>query len=111
MLERWKKAVVHLEGATDSVSMNESIQRIEELHKLHKTGQVSPEDLLEELDRGHRDLRYQGTAVFLEHEERRYLITARHVLHDRKAHDKKSKKRNKRQAKAGRTMLQPTLWK
>jgi hypothetical protein len=29
-----------------------------------------------------RDIRYQGTAIFLKHEGRHFLLTARHVLHD-----------------------------
>ena len=81
-LERWKKAVVHLEGAADSQSIEQHLQRLQGLRREHEEGHISIEEMAQEQQRGSRDMRYHGTAVFLKHESRRYLLTARHVLHD-----------------------------
>jgi hypothetical protein len=60
-LEEWKKAVVHLEAAADEATFEERM--------------ASP--LL-----GGRDLRFGGTALYVRDGEKRYLVTARHVLTD-----------------------------
>jgi hypothetical protein len=83
MLERWKKAVLHLEGATDEESPHEQFRRMIELQKAEEEGRVTPEEIMTELNPGIKTLRYHGTAVFLAHEGKRYLLTARHVLHDK----------------------------
>lgn len=83
--ERWKKAVVHLETATDSSSPYESWAELAERHRQRVKGDISVDEYLQhekDLSSGHRDLRYTGTAVFLEDDGRRYLLTARHVLYD-----------------------------
>jgi hypothetical protein len=84
MYDKWKKAVVHLEGATDSQSSSERMAALEKLHAELKAGGSPTEEQLAELSRGSRDVRSQGTAVFLRDDTTgsRYLIAARHVLHD-----------------------------
>ncbi len=67
--------MVHLECAADSV-------RIDSLWKKLSEGEISREEFEKQLSGGTRDIRYHGTGVFLKHNERRYLITARHVLWD-----------------------------
>jgi Trypsin-like peptidase domain len=59
MLEKWKRAVIHLECATDSEQPSQDM-------RIPTT----------------RDIRFHGTALFLTHENRRYLLTARHVIWD-----------------------------
>lgn len=82
MLEKWKKAVVHIEGAANSVSLQERIASWQELPDKIERGEVSHEELVQIIQAGSRDIRYRGTAVFLQHENNRYLLTARHIIHD-----------------------------
>jgi hypothetical protein len=79
MHERWKRAVIHLEGAADSESARQRARRWQELPQ-----QTPDADRVqaESASKGSRDVRYQGTAIFLLHEGRHFLLTARHVLHD-----------------------------
>ena len=63
-MEIWKKAVIHLEGATDIETVRERIRSSDSL-----------------TDEANED-RYWGTSVFLLHRGQRYLITPRHVVHD-----------------------------
>ena len=84
-LERWKNAVIQLEGATDSIPFLERSQRWVELSDKLREGKISSDEFIRashEIDIGSRDIRYQGSAIFLEHEGRHYLMTARHVLFD-----------------------------
>ncbi len=81
-MEKWKKAVVHLECATDSEQFQDQRKRIDSLfQKLHE-GEISKEDFLEQISGKTRDIRFHGSAIFLKYNKRRYLITARHVLWD-----------------------------
>ncbi|MDC7770349.1 serine protease [Priestia megaterium] len=94
--EDWKKAIVHLEGATDSVSWEEKQRLIDELRGAIKSKEDIDEHELftmetEIMGKGSRDLRYQGTAIFLEHESRRYLVTARHVIEDKLSAERDNK--------------------
>lgn len=82
MLEAWKKAVVHLESATDSEHFYDRIKRMDELREQLDRGEITQEDFGNELIGRTRDLRYHGTALFISHEDRRYLLTARHVVFD-----------------------------
>jgi len=84
VLERWKNAAIHLEGVTDEQSRYERDRRVAEMGERINQGYVTPEDaqLLNQLNRGSTLTGAQGTAVFLSHEGKRYLLTARHVLHD-----------------------------
>jgi S1-C subfamily serine protease len=78
--DKWKKAVVHLECATDSVDY---VKSVSEIMKKLQSGEKSFDEYAEAIQQvPTRDIRYQGTAFFLEHESRRYLLTARHVVFD-----------------------------
>ena len=73
ILQRWKRAVVHLEGAGShhiSYSLGDDIP-------------VEAEAYLEQLTSRHK--RRFGTAVFLEHGGAHFLLTARHVMRDEDA--------------------------
>jgi hypothetical protein len=74
----WKKSVVHIECVTDSEKMDlkwrDFVRRV-------RDGKANKEEFLN-MKWTLRDLRYRGTAVFVEHKERYYLVTARHVVHD-----------------------------
>jgi len=80
MLERWKKAVVHLECARDSQSYDERRRRDDELFASLRKGEITQEAWAEAMKGGSRDVRFHGTALFVSHEGRRFLLTARHVL-------------------------------
>jgi len=82
MLKKWKKAVIHLECATDSEHFYDLIRRIDELREKLDRGEISLQDFGNELITKSRDIRYHGTALFIIHKDRRYLLTARHVLFD-----------------------------
>jgi hypothetical protein len=78
-IEMWKKAVVHIEGAADSAvaqarrdSIWEASRAIEDPGKWH--------ELMSQMPAG-RDVRTHGTAVFIRRNGKRFLVTARHVLH------------------------------
>jgi hypothetical protein len=83
VLRKWKQAVVHLEGATSSVDF---VSRWRELTDRLQKGEISVEQMMkeeiEDFAKGNRDIRFQGTATFLEHNEHYFLLTARHVLFD-----------------------------
>ncbi|NJJ37846.1 trypsin-like peptidase domain-containing protein [Paenibacillus apii] len=81
-LEKWKKACVNIEGATDSA---EYVSNERELRKRFFNRELSPEEYSEEMRRigESRGLRMHGTAIYLKHEDKKYLITARHVLFDK----------------------------
>ena len=82
MLERWKNAVVHLECVRNSVSFEDHFERKSELQAQLDNGEISVDVFDEVSHRGIRDVRFHGTALFILHEGRRYLLTARHVLFD-----------------------------
>lgn len=86
-LEEWKKAVVHLECAADSISSDDRASQFFSLVEQLKNGEITQEEYIAKLskdyNKGIRDIRYQGTAIFLEHESKRYLLTARHVVEDK----------------------------
>jgi S1-C subfamily serine protease len=82
MIDKWKRAVVHLECATDSEHFYDRIKRIDQLREKLDRGEISHDEFGQEITRRSRDLRYHGTALFLAHKERRYLLTARHVVFD-----------------------------
>lgn len=82
VLQKWKKAVVHLECATDSEHVYDRIKKIEQLQKRLQSGEIDQKRFGQEILGHSRDIRYQGTALFVTHEGRRYLVTARHVVFD-----------------------------
>ncbi len=83
MLDKWKKAVVHLECATDSEHIYDRIRRIDELRVQLDQGKIAPEQFGKEMSERSRDIRCHGTSLFLVHAGRRYLLTARHVVWDK----------------------------
>ena len=85
MLEKWKRAAVHLECATDSEHFYDRIKRIDEQRTLLEKGQITHEQFAEEIAGRSRDIRFHGTALLLSHEGRRYLLTARHVVWDERS--------------------------
>ena len=75
--------MVHIECATDSVHFYDHIRSVHESRERLDRGEISTaqhRSISEEYKS--RDIRYQGTAIFLEHEGYRYLLTARHNLWD-----------------------------
>lgn len=84
-IEKWKKAVVHLECATDMHNSNELIEKL-------KNGEIDIESFDQSLIENSRETRYTGTSIFFENEGRRYLITARHVVWDKDSLDLKFNK-------------------
>ncbi|WP_046852165.1 S1 family peptidase [Raoultella planticola] len=82
MYEKWKKAVIHLECATDSIHYTDQIKRQNELLERFNNGWISGEEYLEGKKIKSRDIRFHGTAIFVSHNEKLYLLTARHVLFD-----------------------------
>src|SRR5438132_5496257 len=81
----WKKAVVHLEAAGDKTPWNEQMKRIEQMWQESRKGERPLADIAAEFLPKTRDRRSRGTAVFVVHGGRRYLVTARHVLTDPEA--------------------------
>lgn len=82
MLDKWKRAVVHLECATDSEHFYDRIKRMDEQRALLDQGQITHEQFVQEIPDRSRDIRFHGTALFLSHTGHRYLLTARHVVWD-----------------------------
>jgi hypothetical protein len=88
MLNKWKKAVIHVECATDSEHFYDKIKRDRELIEKFESEKISQDEFMEErlLIWGEsRDIRFRGTALFLIHDSKRYLVTARHVVWDKKS--------------------------
>ena len=81
-MDKWKKSVVHLECATDSEHSYDRIKRIERLWKELDEGKINREEVIQLIGAKSRDIRFHGTAIFLVHNCRRYLVSARHVLWD-----------------------------
>jgi hypothetical protein len=84
MNTKWKRAVIHLEAAADELAWEEQRKRIDQFHKEWQKGERPVEEIAAELLPRGREIRCRGTAVFLTHKNRRYLVTARHVLTDPK---------------------------
>src|SRR5260370_41251920 len=83
ILNRWKRAVVHIEGAADWDTLKESIEGWREQNRRLQAGEITIEQWRAEAEKtGRRELRSRGTAIFLIHEQRHYLVTARHVVRD-----------------------------
>ncbi|HBS6023864.1 S1 family peptidase [Klebsiella pneumoniae] len=88
MYDKWKKAVIHLECAMDIEKIHEKILRDYELENKLNRGEISLDQYHEEISNGFELKRSYGTAIFIIHNENRYLLTARHVLFDKPASDK-----------------------
>jgi len=94
VMEKWKKSVIHLECAADSQSLT-SLSLLKLMERVDK-GEISQEEFAEKVSAGKRDLRYHGTAIFLQHDCRRYLFTARHVVYDKVAAERELKEQEER---------------
>lgn len=81
-MDKWKKCVVHLECATDSEHFYDRIKRIDTLWKELDKGKINQGEFEKQINLKSRDIRYHGTAIFLLHNSKRYLVSARHVLWD-----------------------------
>ena len=82
MLEKWKKAVVHLESVTDSKRQEDQKTTVNDLFRRVEDGEMTIEQMGQELLEGTRDVRFHGTSLFVHHAGRRYLLTARHNVLD-----------------------------
>lgn len=94
--ERWKKALIHLECATDPEHRHDRDKRIDQETARLKNGEITPVQFADRVLSGSiRDLRYHGTALLVVHAGRRYLLTARHVVFDERtaAHELKEEVR------------------
>lgn len=78
----WKKAVVHLECATDSEKAIKAKQDDEKMMRKVTNGELSWEEYSNVIRSLGRDERSYGTALYVTQNQNRYLLTARHVLHD-----------------------------
>ena len=86
MLKKWKKAVIHLECATNSIPVFDINEKRCELNNKLENNEISQEDYNEKLSELFKlNIRHHGTALFLVHNSKRYLITARHVVFDEKS--------------------------
>jgi Trypsin-like peptidase domain len=81
-MTKWKKAVIHLECATNSEHFSDRIKRIQGLQEDLSKGKITEQQFAEQMGGKIRDIRYHGTAIFLANGPKRYLLTARHVLWD-----------------------------
>ena len=89
-IERWKKAVIHLECATDSLSPEQRARYMSQLREQFEKGEIDRDEFIERSGLGSRDIRAWGTAIFLAHSGVRYLVTARHVLWDKTAAERQA---------------------
>lgn len=78
-IDKWKKSTINIECATDSKSYNEQIKIMEDNFDKLKRGEINPESLTTYYG---KDIRFQGTALYVEYQNKKFLVTARHVLHD-----------------------------
>jgi hypothetical protein len=74
MHENWKKAVIHLECAGNEYPIYRLIDEF-------RAGTITREQYEERMSAGN-GRRYRGTAIYLTHQGRRYLVSSRHVLND-----------------------------
>ena len=82
MYGRWKRAVVHLEGAGSSVSSEEYFESMKKIWDALDEGRLERDEYIRAVPERLNDVRKGGTALYVTDESRKYLITARHVLHD-----------------------------
>jgi len=80
-LERWKKAILHLECPTDRLTAAQDLERL--LSRFEENLDTITEEEWREVLKEVRDPRHSGTAVFFVHKDLRYLVTARHVVYDK----------------------------
>lgn len=83
-IDKWKRAVIHLECATNSISHEDSHKEFMEAVQLRKDQKITEEEYVNLIKKSSvsRDIRYNGTGVFVKVKGKRYIVTARHVLWD-----------------------------
>lgn len=108
-MNRWKNAVIHLETAADSEHITVQFERMRQLREELRAGRINEEQFNQQSELRTRDIRSQGTALFLEHERRRYLITARHVLFDERTAVHELQQKQTRLASWSQ-QTSPTIW-
>jgi Trypsin-like peptidase domain len=81
-LERWKKAVINLECASDSCDIAKVFQDASEQLRAGAISDAEYMALNMAASEKMRNVRHTGTAVFMTHNKQYYLATARHVLWD-----------------------------
>lgn len=77
IIKKWKKAVIHLECVRDD-------DKIIDLFIKKDKKEITEEQFTEGYREMSGSVRFHGTAIFLIHNERRYLITAQHVVYNDK---------------------------
>lgn len=73
---------MHLECATDSEDIFARTKRWDECRERYQKGEITQDQWLQGMLGGFRDIRFRGTALFIRNADRRFLVTARHVLWD-----------------------------
>lgn len=81
-IHKWKKSVIHLEGLERGISAQERGNLIKEYRIKLENGEIDSNEFYEIISKGNKDSRYQGTAIFFEKDNNRYLLTARHVVYN-----------------------------
>ena len=92
MINSLKKSVIHLEGSANSENLFDVIAS-----KARPDGSIDQDAVQQRLLQTQGSIRATGTATFLRHGGLRYLLTARHVVHD-KWEAKREIERAKKQA-------------
>ena len=112
VLERWKKAVIHLESATDSEDFYDRRKRDDQLREQLQRGQITQEEFSNQISGPGsgpgRDVRYHGTSLFIRHKDKRYLVTARHVVFD-EASAKREFQEEEKRASSRPEAMRPSL--
>jgi hypothetical protein len=99
MLNKWKKAVINVECATDREHFYDKIKRDRQLIEKFESEEISQDEFMKErlLIWGvSRDKRLWGTALFLICNSKRYLVTARHVVWDEKSAEREFQEEKER---------------
>lgn len=99
MLNKWKKAVINVECATDREHFYDKINREKKFFEKFKSEEISREEFMEERLRiweVSKDKRFWGTALFLICNSKRYLVTARHVVWDEKSAEREFREEKER---------------
>jgi hypothetical protein len=99
VLDKWKKAVIHIECATDKEHVYDKIEKVRWLTEENESGEISQDEFIEKRLKiwgKFREIRSWGTASFLIHNSKRYLVTAGHVVWDEKSAEREFDEEKKR---------------
>ncbi|WP_324680570.1 serine protease [Hymenobacter sp. GOD-10R] len=83
--KKWERAVVHLEcivDSEDSIAQHEILHRLQLNLNQERITESEFHSALAAIEDRRTPIRDFGTAIFLLHENRRYLLTAKHVVWD-----------------------------